>query len=347
MKDNNLFKPVNRREFLKTSVAGSAAAGLSLMGFPGIVHSKTTFKVGYLPILDHLTLLISHARENNVLKGINTEPRLFKSWNSVAGALKGGVIDGAFMLSNFAMDQFNKGVKIRSVLVGHRNGSGITVKKDSPIKSPADLKGKKIGIPGKISTHTAILDKYLRKEGLSMKDVNARVIAPPNMLKALKFDRIDAFIVAEPFCAKAETDGLGKTIVLSKDILANHICCVVVVRKQVLEANPSGIQEWVESLNRNGGFIDQDKTENGGRTVARMAANYMKFDERIIIAGMINPNDRITYSDLNPRIADYQTILTASRDAGIIGNVDLNEFVDDRFYKNIAASTSSATGVSS
>jgi len=335
MKEKNQFKPVSRREFLKKSVAGSAAIGLSVIGFPGIVRSGTTLKVGYLPILDHLTLLVSHARENNALRSINVEPRSFKSWVSVAGALKAGVIDGAFLLSNFAMDQFNKGVEIRSVLVGHRNGSGITVKKNSPIKSPADLKGKKVGIPAKISTHTALLDKYLRKEGLSLKDVNIRVIAPPNMIKALKFDRIEAFIVAEPFCAKAETEGLGRTIVLSKDVLSNHICCVVVVRKQVLEANPSGIQEWVESLNRNGKFIDQDKTENGGKTVARIATNYVKFDERVITGGMMNPSDRITYSDLNPRIADYQTILSASRDAGIIGNVDLNKFVDDRFYKNI------------
>ncbi len=327
-------EPISRREFLQKT--GAAAVGLSAIGFPSIVHSKTSMKVGYLPILDHLTLLVSHARENHSLKQVDIEPKMFKSWNAAAGALKAGVIDAAFLLSNLAMDQFSKGAGIKSVLVGHRNGSGITVKKGSPIRSAGDLKGKKIGIPAKISTHTALLDTYLRSNGLSLKDVETRVISPPNMVLALKLDRVDAFIVAEPFCAKAEIEGVGRTLTLSKAILENHICCVAVVRNQVLRENSQAVQEWVASLNRSGKFIDQDKVENGGKTVARLIANYLKFDEQVIIAGMMNPNDRITYTDLNPRLADYQTILDASQTAGLIGNIALNEFIDDSFYKNIA-----------
>ncbi|MDM8522323.1 ABC transporter substrate-binding protein [Desulfococcaceae bacterium HSG8] len=325
--------PVSRREFLKKTVAGCAAFTI---GFPSIALSKTTLKIGYLPILDHLALMVSHVRENDSLREISVEPMRFKSWRAAVNALKSGVIDGAFLLSNLAMDQFAKGVDIRSVLVAHRNGSGITVKKDSPINSPADLKGKNIGIPAKISTHTALLDKYLRQGGLSLTDVNTRGIAPPNMIPALKENRIDAFIVAEPFCAKAETEGIGRTLVLSKDILSNHICCTVVVRNQVLKANPTGIREWVGSLKRNGSFIDQDKVKNGGKTIARLARKYVKFDEKIIIAGMMNPNDRVTYTDMNPEIADYQAILDMSRDAGLIGNIDLSKFVDNSFYKNIS-----------
>jgi len=314
---------------------GSAAVGLGVMGFPGIVHSKTNMKVGYLPILDHLTLMVSHAREGSSFRSVDIEPKMFKSWRMVTGALKGGVLDAAFLLSNLAMDQFAKGADIRSVLVGHRNGSGITVKKDSPIKSASDLKGRKIGIPAKISTHTALLDKYLRSVDLSLKDVKTSVIAPPNMVIALDIGSIDAFIVAEPFCAKAEMDGVGKTLTLSKDILDNHICCVVVVRNEVLREDPQSVQEWVASLNRNGKFIDQDKAENGGKTVARLVGKYLKFDEQVIMAGMTNPNDRITYSDLNPRLADYQTILDASRVAGITGTIALEDFIDDSLYKNI------------
>lgn len=210
---------ISRREFLQKSMAGCAALSLGRIGFPSLVHAKTTLKIGYLPILDHLSLVVAHARENNMYKHINIEPRLMKSWGSVAGALKAGVLDGSFLVSSFAMHQFSKGADIRSILVGHRNGSAITVKKNAGISSAAGLKGKIIGIPAKFSTHTALLDVYLKKAGLSLKDVDVRVIPPPSMIQALKFDRIHAFIVAEPFCTIAETKGVGKTIV------SNHSGC--------------------------------------------------------------------------------------------------------------------------
>jgi NitT/TauT family transport system substrate-binding protein len=325
---------LSRREFLKKTATGAAAIGFSGMAFPGIVFSKTTLRTGYLPILDHLTLMVSHARDNDSFKHIRIEPRMFKRWSAVSGALKAGVIDAAFLLSPLGMDMFAQGADIRSILVGHRNGSGITVKKDSEINAPADLKGKKIGIPSKISTHVAILDRWLRTGGISVKDVITRSIAPPNMIYALEQGRIDAFVVAEPFCAKAETEGKGRTLSLSKDIIPGHICCTVVVRNEILKSNPEGIREWVASLNRSGMFIDQDKAA-AAKEVARIATKYMKFDEQTIIAGMMNPNDRITYSDLNPRIGDYQTILNISSMAGIIGNINLNDFIDDRFYRAI------------
>ncbi len=332
-KKSGTGKGMNRRQFLKTTVAGCAALSLSAAGFPSIAFGKTTLKVGYLPILDHLALLVSHARDNDALKNISIEPMLFKSWESLGGALKAGVIDGGLLLSNFAMDLFNHGQDIKSVLIGHRNGSGITVRTDSSIASASGLRGKTIAIPAQISTHTAILSKYLSNGGLSMKEVSTKVIAPPNMPMALKDGSIDAFIVAEPFCEKARADGVGKILVLSKDVLPHHICCIVVVGKKVLNDNPEGIREWVHSMQRSGKFIDQDKTDSGSQTVAGIAKKYLPHDEKLIINVMQHPNNRITYSDLAPKMSDYKTIHDISVAAGLIQKTDLEHFIDGSFSK--------------
>lgn len=324
---------LTRRQFLKMGAAGVAAIGLGSFGFPAIAIARTSLKVGYIPILDHLALTVSHARDNNSFKHIDVEPKMFKRWDDVRGALDAGVIDAAFLLSNYSMDAFNKGMDIRTILVGHRHGSAIVMKKVSGMSSPDSLKGKTIAIPANISTHHALLDRYLRKGGLSLKDVTTRVIAPPDMVKALEGGGIDGYIVAEPWCAKAEIEGTGKILVLSKDILKEHICCVVVVRSSVLKENPSGIQEWVDSLIRNGRFIDLDKTQNSARNITPIADKYMGHKESIVREVLLNPLDRITYSDLNPRLEDYRAILEMSQKAGVLGDVDLERFIDSRFYK--------------
>lgn len=322
------FKNMDRRQFLKAGAAGCAALGMGALGFPSLVFSKTTMKVGFMPILDHLTLLVSHAKENNSFKSIDIEPMLFKSWESLSGALKAGVVGGGLILSNYGMDLFNKGLDIRSILIGHRNGSGITVRKDSAIQSAAALKGKTVALPSKISTHTVILEKYLKSGGLTLADVTTTVIAPPNMPPALKDGRIDAYIVAEPFCEKAKMEGIGKILALSKDIMANHVCCIVVVGRQAMDANPAGIREWVRSLQRSGKFIDEDKTR-GAREVATIAKKYLQMDEAAIVNVMLHPVNRITYSDLAPRLSDYQAIHDLSVSAGLIQKTDLRSFIDE------------------
>ncbi|MEO5341367.1 MAG: ABC transporter substrate-binding protein [Magnetococcus sp. MYC-9] len=323
----------NRRQFLTRAVAGGVAAGLGLFGFPAIAVPNKVMTIGYIPILDHLVLAASHARDHRSFSAIGIEPRLFKSWSMLAGALEAGVVDGAFLLSNMAMDLFNRGVPIRALLVGHRNGSGLVVRSDSFITNPRELAGKTIAIPARISTHTALLDSYLRRGGLSVQEVKTLEIAPPLMVEAMMRGTIDAFIVAEPFCARAEQEKVGKMLVFSKDILANHICCVLAVRNDAVRANPTGVQEWANSLVRAGQWLDQKKVGATAGEIAKLATPYMPHAESVILAALQNPSDRVVYKDLQPRLADFQAIVEISRQAGILQAVDLEKFVDDRFVK--------------
>jgi NitT/TauT family transport system substrate-binding protein len=326
------FKNMDRRQFLKASAVGCAALGLSSFGFPSILTAKTTLKMGYIPILDHFALLMSHARDNSSFKAIDIEPVQFKSWDALAGALKANVIGGAMILSNFGMDLFNNGLDIRSVAVGHRHGSGITVRADSAIKSPADLKGKTIAVPYRVSTQAAILDKYLRSGGLSLKDVTVMAVPPPNMPDSLKAGSIDAFLGPEPAGERAVQAGTGKVLKFSKDIVPNHICCIAVVHKKELSSNPEGVREWLHSMQRSGKFIDEDKAR-GSIEVATLARKYVQIDERVIVNIMQKPTNRITYNDLAPKVSDYQTIHDLSVSAGLIQKTDLNTFVDESFFK--------------
>lgn len=320
-----------RREFIRKSALGTAGTMMGLSGFPAIAFAKKTLTVGYIPILDHLTLPISHYRDNGGFRHISITPRLFKSWSSISGALRAGVIDAAFLLSPHAMALFSRGVEIKSVLVGHRNGSAITVREGAGITRPKDLRGRKIGIPSRDSTHAALLDRYLRQDELTLADVVPKVIAPPHMLLAMKANRIDAFIVAEPFSTRAERMGIGKTLLLSKEIIPEHICCVAVVRRKAIEANPEGIREWVESLQKSGKAIDQDKADNRGMIVAEIAEKYTPHKAADIARGMLNPEDRITYNRLAPKVSDYREVLDLARRAGLIKDMKIENFIDDRF----------------
>lgn len=308
-----------------------------LLIMPTNAVAKATMKVGYLPILDHLTLAVSHERENELFKEVDVEPKMFKKWDELAGAIKAGTIDAAFILSPLAMDMFNSGVDIRTVLLGHRNGSAITVAKDSDIRSAKGLKDKKIAIPHAKATHVALLDKYLRGEGLSLKDVKTTVIAPPDMGKAMAGGSLDAFIVAEPWSAKAQLDGVGKPLVLTKDIIPNHVECIVIVTSSFIRENPAAMQEWVDSLIRAGKFVESDRHKNNSKNLVPIAKKYMGQDEYPVREALVNPHDRITFDNLEPDIPGFRKIVDISRQAGILDDVKLETFIDSGFYKKSKA----------
>lgn len=303
--------------------------------FSSQIFAKETLKIGYLPILDHLPLLVSHSLDNKNFQHINIEPKLFTSWREMVGALDAGVIQGAFILSPLAMNLFHKGADIRTILLAHRDGSAITVKSDSDIHSAADLRGKRIAVPSADATHTALLNKYLEQAGMSLQDVVTKVIAPAHMPLAMQHGRIDAFIVAEPFGAKAQHDGLGKILVLTKQIVDNHVECIVIVKTPVLQANPQGVQEWVNSLIKAGRFIDADKLHNNSQKVAELTAKkYFPHSIETIVLGLQNPSDRISFSDLNPRQEDFAKIMEIAVQAKIVERISLADFIEAKFFIN-------------
>lgn len=311
-----------------------AAACLSLL-LAFAVQAKEPLKVGYLPILDHLALVVSHSRDNSSYKDVEVIPQKFQGWGNMVGALRNGVIDAAFILSPLAMDLYTKGVPIQAVLLAHRDGSAITVRKGSAIKTAADLRGKTIAIPFESSTHLALLGKYLATGGVKLGDVKTPVIAPPNMQSALEKGAIDAFIVAEPFGSKAQMEGVGEILTLTSAIIPHHVECIVVVNRDYAGKHPAAVQEWVNSLIRAGKFIDEDNKTNDSKAVTAIVADksYMGYAPKVTHDGLHNPEDRISFGDLNPAKEGFLPIVEISQAAGIIQSVDLDKFIDDRFYK--------------
>ena len=79
----------------------------------------------------------------------------------------------------------------------------IIVPKDSPIKTVADLKGKKVAY-NKGSNVQYFLVKLLEKNGLKYSDVQHIHLPPPDARAAFQKGALDAWIIWDPFLAAAQ-----------------------------------------------------------------------------------------------------------------------------------------------
>lgn len=83
------------------------------------------------------------------------------------------------------------------------SAQAIVVKADSPIKTLADLRGKRIGFAKAAGAHYLLI-AALEKAGLSLKDIQLAYLAPADGRAAFERGAIDAWVIWDPFLAAVE-----------------------------------------------------------------------------------------------------------------------------------------------
>lgn len=174
---------------------------------------KPTIKIGYLPITHAVPL---YMQSDTAYEGYNLELVKFGSWPELVDALNTGAIDGASMLIQLAMNAKEKGIDLKAVALGHRDGNVLVGGND--IASVEDLKGKAFAIPSRFSTHNILLYEMLQKHGIAYDEVDVIELPPAEMPAALAEGRIAGYVVAEPFGAISVALENGKVLYQSEEI---------------------------------------------------------------------------------------------------------------------------------
>jgi sulfonate transport system substrate-binding protein len=140
------------------------------------------------------------------------------------------------------------------------NGAGeaILVKPDSPIRSVADLKGKKIGVTKGSSAHNLTV-AALERAGVAFSDVTPVYLSPADAAAAFASDKIDAWTIWDPFFAIAETRHKPRVLTTSKDELA--VNTYFLANKTFANANPQVVLKSVAALEQSARWSDTNRAE--------------------------------------------------------------------------------------
>lgn len=311
--------------------------GFDKLGQAHADHAPATHQVGYLPVTCHLTCPVTDWLNKNQHGEGLYEPVRFSGFPEIKEALIAGHISATFMLAPMAMALREQGVPVKIVYLGHRDGTALMVHKDSRIYSFADLRGKTIAIPNRFSNQFLIIFKGLSDHGLSLKDVNLVEMPPPDMPAALYSKSVDAIISGEPWMAKSEMEGYGRVLYQAKDIWPNFISCVLVVREEMIKAQPAWVQTMVDGIASSGQWLDADMAHrmSASEVVAR---DYYHQDPKLLRYVLSNPPDRVTYTNLRLLQADFEQIERLAYAAGLLRrHVAFAEYADVSFSNKTAA----------
>jgi sulfonate transport system substrate-binding protein len=124
-------------------------------------------------------------------------------------------------------------------------GEAILVPKDSPIKSVAELKGKKVALNKGSNVHY-LLVKALEKAGVKYSEIEPVFLAPADARAAFERGAVDAWVIWDPFQAAAEAATGARTVADGTGIVANYQ--FYFASKQFLQADPKVVERVLAQL---------------------------------------------------------------------------------------------------
>ncbi|NTV11636.1 MAG: sulfonate ABC transporter substrate-binding protein [Zoogloea sp.] len=126
-------------------------------------------------------------------------------------------------------------------------GEAILVRKDSPIRSVKELKGRRVAFNKGSNVHF-LLVKALEKAGLQYKDIEPVYLPPADARAAFERGSVDAWVIWDPFLAAAEKQLGARPIADGTGIVSNHQ--FYVASRPYAEHHPEVVTAIVEELAR-------------------------------------------------------------------------------------------------
>jgi len=134
-------------------------------------------------------------------------------------AINVGSVDFGFVGDSPPIFAQAGGARIRYVAAVKSDGNtqAIIVPKDSPIRTLADLKGKRIAF-GKGSSAHNLLVAALEKAGVAWSDITPAPLAPADATAAFVKGSVDAWSIWDPYLSLAELKEGARVIAFDKDV---------------------------------------------------------------------------------------------------------------------------------
>lgn len=217
------------------------AAILDTLGAP----EKTDLNIGFVPITCATPIIMAQPMGFYERYGLNASVIKTAGWAVARDKSLSGEYDASHMLTPMplAMTLGAGSVAQPYVMpaIENINGQAIVLSNQHLDKrDPTQWKGMTFGVPFEYSMHNFLLRYYVAEFGLDPdKDIQIRVVPPPEMVANLRAGNLDGYLSPDPFNQRAVWEGIGFIHKLTKEIWDGHPCCAFAAPLSFAEQLPN------------------------------------------------------------------------------------------------------------
>jgi len=300
---------ITRRGFVKTAVALAAATLVAPAAWAQTQASAKEFRVGWQKGAN-IALLKARGNLDRRLAsvGVKTTWIEFTAGPQMLEGLNVGSIDFASVGETPPVFAQAAGAALSYVAFEPPSPETekILVPKNSPLKSVAELKGKRVVLNRGSNVHYLLLNA-LKKYGLAYSDVKVTFLPPPDARVAFESGDVDAWLIWDPF-AQAAISQIGARVLLGAPGVAENYYFYLSTA-QYAQNHPDVLKIALEEINATAQWVTTH------------------FDEAAdILAPQINLSKAITRESLQ----HYSYGATSPLTAKVVAN---QQAIADAFYE--------------
>jgi sulfonate transport system substrate-binding protein len=137
------------------------------------------------------------------------------------------------------------------------DSSAVLVRQDSPLKTLADLRGRRVAVQRGSSAHY-LLVQAVKKGGLKWTDIQATYLAPADARAAFERGSVDAWAVWDPYYAAAEIDGAARPLATSRGLTNNN---TFYLASRALAGNEPALRAVFRALTETDAWVQAHRKE--------------------------------------------------------------------------------------
>ncbi|RTL43888.1 MAG: nitrate ABC transporter substrate-binding protein [Burkholderiales bacterium] len=220
-------------------------ASLQAMAAESGPLEKKELKIGFIPITCATPLIMAHPLGFYSKQGLDVQVVKTAGWALIRDKMLNKEYDATHFLSPMpvaiSLGLGAPATPMHVASIQNTNGQAITLAvKHKDKRDPKDWKGFKFAVPFEYSMHNFLLRYYVAEAGLDPdRDIQIRVVPPPEMVANLRAGNIDGFLGPDPFNQRAVFEEVGFIHLLTKELWNGHPCCAFGTSAEFIQKNPN------------------------------------------------------------------------------------------------------------
>ena len=240
----------------RLTLLGAAAFALTLWATGAQAQSAGTLRVGYQKSASLFVLQKSQGTLEKRLSplGFGVKWVEFPAGPQLLEGLNVGAVDVGFV--GEAPPIFAQAAGAQFLYIGFDpaapEAEALIVPKDSPIRSVAELKGKKVALNKGSNVHF-LLVKLLEKHGLQYSDIQPVFLPPADARAAFERGAVDAWVIWDPFLAAVEKQTGARILADGKGVVNNY--AYYLGERGFIDKHPAVVKALFEDLAEQGRWL--------------------------------------------------------------------------------------------
>jgi len=237
----------------------------TLAAFSAHAAAQTKLIVGYTPANAFMPAFVAKDKGFFAKRGLDVTLQTVPQGSTIAAAMAGGTMQVGTLTAPVYLLSVEGGIDTQIVAastyqVKSNPTISVMAREGSNIRNAAQMKGKRMGVPGLNGVNHVVAMKWLENNGVPRNQVTYVETGFAQMGDLLKGSQVDLVVPVEPFITRLEQTKVGYQVAVPT-ITDSYLESFYIMMRDFVQKNPKAARDFREALREAVAYIKSNEAE--------------------------------------------------------------------------------------